>query len=785
MIAAPEAFKQYPQFILWKPVIREDGKVDKVPINHTTFDPANPHDRSNWIEYNVGATMSDLSGYGLGFVFTANDPFFFLDIDHSLVDGQWSQLSQELCGAMAGCAVEISYSGTGLHVFGSGQVPLHGCKNIPRDLELYTQLRFVALTGMGLVGDASTVVPAATLNSVVEKYFPVGEVVEAVDWSNGPCAEWAGPEDDLKLIEKMLKSRSMSSVFSGRASIHDLWVANESILCNVFPSQTGKHGFDQSSADMALCSHLAFWTGKDCARMDRIFRLSSLYRDKWENRDKYGQTTILKAIGRCRDVLGSDQDKSLVTEPSGMDTAQGADTTQGVGATERDVYKSGYQLLTPTQQLDHFKGCVYVRDMHRIFTPDGAQLKPEQFNAMMGGHVMVMDSANTKTSKKAWEVFTESQAINFPKVFGACFRPERPSGEIITEEGGSMVNTYVPAKVERKKGDATPFLVHLAKLLPDERDREILLSYMAACVQYVGVKFQWCPLIQGAEGNGKTLLANCLAKAIGWKYTHTPNANDLANKFNSWILGKLLIIVEEIYVNDRKEAIETLKPLITNPIIEIQGKGTNQATGDNRANFFMCTNHKDAIRKSRTDRRYCVFYTNQQGPMDLHLSGMDGDYFPDLYDWLRKVGYAIVTDYLMTYNIPPEFNPAKQCQRAPRTTSTNEALLLSLGGLEQEILEAVDEDRYGFAKGWISSLAFNNLLRDRRDEKRIPPNKRREIIKDLGYLPHPNLIGGRVNNKIPKESGKPILYLKINHPALQLTKAPDIVRAYQTDQETK
>lgn len=34
----------------------------------------------------------------------------------------------------------------------------------------------------------------------------------------------------------------------------------------------------QSEADYALCSHLAFWTGRDAARMDELFRQSGLMR---------------------------------------------------------------------------------------------------------------------------------------------------------------------------------------------------------------------------------------------------------------------------------------------------------------------------------------------------------------------------------------------------------------------------------------------------------------------------------------------------------------------------
>jgi hypothetical protein len=49
-----------------------------------------------------------------------------------------------------------------------------------------------------------------------------------------------------------------------------------------------------------------------------------------------------------------------------------------------------------------------------------------------------------------------------------------------------------------------------------------------------------------------------------------------------------------------------------------------------------------------------VFYSAQQLDVDLARDGMDGDYFPKLYTWLKGDGYAIVADYLANYAIPDD-----------------------------------------------------------------------------------------------------------------------------------
>ncbi len=64
---------------------------------------------------------------------------------------------------------------------------------------------------------------------------------------------------------------------------------------------------DHSRADLALRCMLAFWTGGDASRIDRLLRRSTLMRSKWDERhaadgSTYRQMTIHKALsGR---VLG-------------------------------------------------------------------------------------------------------------------------------------------------------------------------------------------------------------------------------------------------------------------------------------------------------------------------------------------------------------------------------------------------------------------------------------------------------------------------------------------------
>lgn len=759
---------QYDQFLIHKNKIPHSPRTCQPYAKGSDWqnDPAATSDAQTAID--AAAKMG--AGWGVGFLFTERDPFWFVDIDKAYDGREWSTTARDICAQLAGCAVEVSQSNTGLHIFGVGadSLPPHSNKNIAKGIELYHGGRFVALTGTNAVG-AADAPQSANIAGVIDRYFPPRES-QAVDfegWTDAPVEGYQGFDDDETLINKALASKSASSVFGNRATFAQLWAADEDALALAYPDERGRT-YDASSADAGLAQHLAFWTGNNCERIREIMQRSKLVRDKWDRED-YLVRTIERAVGMQKDVYAGGAIKEVSVET----------------LVAQPVRRTGYQLLDATTQIDYFKDCVYIQDMHRVFMPDGSLLKPEQFNAVMGGYVFALDDIADKTTRKAFEVLTESQAVRFVKAHATTFKPCSPRGAIIEQDGRRLLNTYVPVDVDKTPGDVTPFLQHLAKVLPAQGDQDILLSYMAACVQHQGTKFQWAPLLQGTEGNGKTLFTRCVAHAVGKRYTHYPKAMDIDNKFNGWLMDKIFIGVEDIFVPDnRREVLETLKPMITGGDgLEIQLKGVDQITADICANFMLNSNHKDAIRKTRNDRRFAVFFTAQQSEADIERDGMSGDYFPDLYDWLRSGGYAAVAHYLSTYDIPDRLNPATRCHRAPDTSSTEEAISFGLGAIEQEVLEAIEEGRTGFAGGWVSSVHLDLLLESKRMSRAVPPNKRRDLMITLGYDWHPALTNGRANNPILCDFGKKSrLYVAAGHESLSLDKAADVAAAYVATQ---
>ena len=264
--------KQYIPYSL----IKAGDKTTKRPHGSTT----NPDD---WLTYGDALARG---ADGVGFVFTDTDPYFFIDIDHCLIDGAWSPVAVELCQTFAGCYVEISQSGTALHIIGRySSIPEHTCKNIPLGIELYHTERFVALTGssaqVSWEHDAT-----GALNTVIARYFPNEESTVSVKWTDSPQVGSNPIEDDVKLIEKACAAKEgVSVVFGGKATFKDLW--------NGVVSEDD----DRSSLDSSLATRLLWWTGGNCERTKSLMLQSGLKREKWSTNKSYLERTILNAAG--------------------------------------------------------------------------------------------------------------------------------------------------------------------------------------------------------------------------------------------------------------------------------------------------------------------------------------------------------------------------------------------------------------------------------------------------------------------------------------------------------
>jgi primase/DNA polymerase family protein/uncharacterized protein DUF5906 len=274
-----------PQWFVWRlEWDAEEGKFSKMPAQPNgaamTRDTGGADSPANWMTYDAACAVlralptTATLRYALGFWITAECGYWFLDIDMrklGLPVYQASDFANGLVAAYPGAFLEWSSSQKGLHIIGRGAVPDHRSKPerdvakrlAPLELEFYSSGRGVAFGLDGTAwGNADAMFDVAPLCA---QFFP-----PRPDYDTTLRPEWRGPADDDVLLERALSARvSAESAFNGKASFAQL-----------FRGDVERN----SENDMALCAHLAFWTGCDAERMERMARRSGLVRPKWDER---------------------------------------------------------------------------------------------------------------------------------------------------------------------------------------------------------------------------------------------------------------------------------------------------------------------------------------------------------------------------------------------------------------------------------------------------------------------------------------------------------------------
>jgi AAA domain len=275
----PVELRELPQWVVWRREER-DGKATKVPYDAKTGQRASSTDPATWTTFDQAAGVAKLGADGVGFVFTADDPFCGVDLDDCR-----DPATGEVHPAAAGIVqelnsyTELSPSGAGLHVILGAS--LNGRRNRTSKtvwggtFECYDRGRFFTVTGDVCKVKAParcTMVESRQkeLDRILDELFPAMPSLEGVKLGEG-----TGVSDD----EVLHRARTAKN----GDKFTRLWAGDTS----GYPSE--------SEADLALLSVLGFWT-QDVDQLKRLFRQSALGRREKSARNDYLERTIETAL---------------------------------------------------------------------------------------------------------------------------------------------------------------------------------------------------------------------------------------------------------------------------------------------------------------------------------------------------------------------------------------------------------------------------------------------------------------------------------------------------------
>jgi primase-polymerase (primpol)-like protein len=148
----PERLTERPQWVNYR-LEERDGKMTKVPYTPGTLRRASSTDLMTWRAFSEALAAYEQSEprySGIGFVFCSADPFVGIDLDdcRNQESGEIAPWAQEIIDSVQEGYVEVSPSGTGIHIVVEGSVRRGGMRK--GKLEMYGRDRFFAFTGRPL-----------------------------------------------------------------------------------------------------------------------------------------------------------------------------------------------------------------------------------------------------------------------------------------------------------------------------------------------------------------------------------------------------------------------------------------------------------------------------------------------------------------------------------------------------------------------------------------------------------------------------------------------------------
>lgn len=289
-----EKFGKDKRWVSWKFL-----RKTKVPFTISGA-AASSTDPKTWATF---AQVEAHNSERVGIVFTPDELLLGIDIDHCIdektqkIKHEQKQTIQEFL-AESDTYTELSPSRTGVHLYFAltEKLTLTAHKKAP--YEAYTSGRYFTVTreSYGKTKPVRTIdaKEASRLLTLIGYPWAKEEVKDSVSTTKDdkPIAQIVTLEDSV-ILDKMFASKHGDE------------------LRKLYDGDISQHKNDASTADMALLSHFAFWTGKNADQMERMWVASPLgSREKTQKRQDYRTRSIQAAIRGCKTVYETPSTKT-------------------------------------------------------------------------------------------------------------------------------------------------------------------------------------------------------------------------------------------------------------------------------------------------------------------------------------------------------------------------------------------------------------------------------------------------------------------------------------------
>lgn len=270
---------------------------------------------------------------------------------------------------------------------------------------------------------------------------------------------------------------------------------------------------------------------------------------------------------------------------------------------------------------------------------------------------------------------------------GVAFMPDK--------EVPGYLNLWRGFGVEPRQGDWTKLREHVQRYIcaDDPARYDYLFNWLARKVQRPAEPGQVAIVMKGMKGIGKGVFAQAVGRLFGSHFLHVSNAKHLTGHFNAHLRYASLVYADEAFWAGDKTGESTLKTLITEDRLQIEGKGVDVVQAPNCIGLLISSNHDWVVPASLDERRFFVLEVNPG--KRLHT-----EYFKDIYRQLEAGGYEAMLYDLLNHDI--------------------EDFDVRLAPMTEELLEQKVRSLPPDLAWWLDILTHGHLPGDARGHGRVP-----------------------------------------------------------------
>jgi hypothetical protein len=325
------------------------------------------------------------------------------------------------------------------------------------------------------------------------------------------------------------------------------------------------------------------------------------------------------------------------------------------------------------------------------------------FDAMYDRQALTKaDILNGKSTPSMGASELALNAHRIPVVDGRRYMPGRDA--VFHEPDGVFANSYPEHEIPARPDKVTPMdkrniervRAHIGHLLRDEEEQRMLLDWLAWVVQHPGRHVNYAVLLQGVEGDGKSFFAEFLRAVMGVSNVRMSNADTIiTSPFTDWVYGHCVCCVEEVRFAsnrgvDKWQAINKIKPFITNNVIEVHPKGKPTFDAINTVSYLLFSNFKDALPIDENSRRFLVLFSQWQRKDDIRaFKEANPKYYVRLYRALVESAGAL-RQWMLDHECSHDFDPLGD---APDTKARTTMIRKSKPEFTQVLDDIIAEDR--------------------------------------------------------------------------------------------